>query len=216
MKKTGRAVRLGRGTCVQRWVDSLGSLSVGEDCNLGVSASCSHELWVGSGCSFKRLYAFPIMAGGRAGLADALLVSLESKFVLVCEDFDPLGSGGAERFLSHVPAHSRKSSSIITHVSLEVGEYTVVCGHIKAYGDMILGKNVVVSGNLFAEGVIVIGEGCRILGSVFSHGRVVIQAGAVVGSTGEIKSVIGKKGVRLEQGASIYGLVMTEGEGIVA
>ncbi len=208
-------IKLEQGTIVQRWVDSLVSLRVGEECDLGVSASCRNELWLGRGCSFKRLYAFPVIAGGNAGLAAAFLATMDSEQELVCIDFDPIQSGGAERFLSYIPPRSRKSSSIITHSSLEVGELTVVCGHIKAYGDLTLGKNVVVSGNLFAEGIIRIGEGCRILGSVFSHDRVVIGAGAIVGSTGEIKSVIGKKGIRLESGATIYGFIMTEGEGFV-
>jgi len=62
---------------------------------------------------------------------------------------------------------------------------------------------------------VIIGAGCTILGNVFSQGRFAIGTGGHVGEKGQIKSVIGKKGVFLKGNVALYGYLMTEGEGKV-
>lgn len=200
---------------VLRWIDAEGSLRVGRDCNLGVSASCGTEMSLGSGCSFKRLYAFPVVAGGREGLKDAVMVALEADEGPICEPYDPAQLGDAELAMANILPYSRKAT-VITRVSLDIGDYSYIAGHVKSYGDLTLGKYVIVCGNVFVEGVLRVGEGCHIHGTVFSNGWIEIGVGAVVGDSGAIKSVVARKGIRLMSGAMVFGLVSTEGEGRVA
>ena len=107
---------------------------------------------------------------------------------------------------------------VFVDVALQAGTIARDCrllGNIKTHGNLIIGKNVEVSGNIFADGDIEIGEGSVISGNIFSQGSVHVLAGVEIGVSGKYKSVIGKKGMALDQNVTIYGYVMTEGIGSI-
>jgi hypothetical protein len=54
-------VTMGKRCVVERWVDAEGGISVGRDCDLGVSVSSGGRLIVGKGCSFRRLWGLPVV-----------------------------------------------------------------------------------------------------------------------------------------------------------
>lgn len=198
-----------KGTRFLRWIDSEGSINVGEQCDLGVSATCTGSLSIASNCSFKRLYGFPVVTRG-----DSVLSSEEKYcsnkgeipvFEVRCNDRNPL----------NIPPNSCEDYTYITSRSLTIGDNALVRGHVKALGDIVTGECVTIAGNLFAEGDIHIGAHSSIRGTVFSQGRIILDQGVTIGSKGKVKSVIGKQGIILGYGVQVFGYVMTEGEGCI-
>ncbi len=197
-------VQLAFGTEISRWLDAAKSLQVASNCRLGINVTCSGKLVVAPNCSFKRLYGFPISVGRVLGAApEARKEELAAGYL----------SSTRVRNLWSISCGTKQDSDIITKSSLELGDHVVVRGHIKAHGRVSIGRQAVITGNLFAEGDIFLGEGSHVLGTIFSQGIIVLESGTVVGFPGEIKSVVGRKGVQLHQGARVYGYVMTEGQG---
>lgn len=196
-------IEVSKGTKLYRWLDAEGNVEVGEDCDLGVSATCAGRLSVAHKCSFQRLYGHPVVVetGGEAAaqgyLADAGIV------LNVVED-------KIERDISQIPRDSVKHSSIITNKKLIIEDNVIIYGHVKVNEQLIIGANAQIAGNIFAEGDIRIGTGSHIGGTVFSQGDVILEKGVTVGSRGRIKSVVAKKSVSLHDGVKVYGLVNTE------
>ncbi len=56
-------VTLGMHTSVLRWADAGQAADIRAGCNLGVGLSCGGEIRIARGCSFQRLYGFPIITG---------------------------------------------------------------------------------------------------------------------------------------------------------
>ncbi|HMK55302.1 MAG TPA: polymer-forming cytoskeletal protein [Dissulfurispiraceae bacterium] len=200
-------VTIGKGASFMRWLDAEGDVTISEDCHLGISATCDGVLSVAPGCRFMRLYGAPVIIA-----QSKITPAAGGKPV----EFEPIANGApTERGISSLPAHNVKNCNLIAEGSLSVGEHAVIHGHVKSHGKIVLGASAVVIGNLFAEKDIEIGPGSRVYGSVFSQGSIKLQRGVTVGSVGRIKSVIGKKGVTLEHGVTVYGYVATEGKGLV-
>jgi len=105
--------------------------------------------------------------------------------------------------------------NIIFPQDVQIGYGSIFRGNMKSYGKLVLEHNVTVDGNVFADGDIIIGRGAIITGHVFSQKTVYISDGTVISCPDTIKSVIGKKSVRIEENVTIYVYVATEGEGSV-
>lgn len=201
-------IHIQQGARFSRWLDAEGNITAESSCSLGVDATCGGTLSVEHACTFMRLFGSPVSAGAHA--ADQP------------EDDEPdngdmplFRGETVERNLSSIPALTLKNNSLISTDSLSIGEFSVIRGHIKTHRNLIIGANVTITGNIFAEGDIEIGPSSRVLGTVFSQERIIVKHGVRIGSKGRVKSVIGKKGVVMEQGVRVYGLVMTEGKGSV-
>ncbi|HMK60708.1 MAG TPA: hypothetical protein VK452_06145 [Dissulfurispiraceae bacterium] len=200
-------VDVGKDSTFLRWIDSEKDMTIAENCNLGISATCSGKLSIAVGCTFMRLYGAPIIIAENNMISPAGGESVKYRTVV---DGAP-----TERGISSLPPHDIRNSNLIAEGSLSIGEHAVIHGHIKSHGKIVLGASAVVMGNLFAEKDIEVGPGSRVYGSIFSQGCVKLQQGVTVGDAGRIKSVIGKKGISLECGVRVYGYVATEGKGIV-
>ena len=210
-------VRLGSDSRIIRWLDATGSIHAEMNCDLGISVSCAGCLSLEQGVVFRRLYAFPVRAGEElaASRLEAAITDISAE-LSVCDGAVLTASGGADRNISDVPPRSNIAGSIITETSLVIGDGAVVCGHIKTYRNLTLGENVTVAGNIFAEGSVHIGAGSRIQGIVFTQDNVWLGPGVCIGAPGKIKSVVARNGISLDEGATVYGYISTEGEGIVA
>jgi hypothetical protein len=201
-------IHIQKGATFFRWLDAEGSIRAEEQCALGVDATCGGVLFAARGCSFMRLYGFPVTTDANSGGAQE-------------EDHsDDIGaaafeSESVERNLANIPAQSRKNCSIISRDSLRVGDHSVIRGHVKTHENLVIGANVVITGNVFAEGDIEIGPQSRVLGTIFSQKHILVKQGVRVGARDRIKSVIGKKAITLEECVRVYGYVMTEGKGLV-
>lgn len=199
-------IHIHRGVQLSRWLDAEGSIKIEEQCGLGVSVTCAQELSLVKQCSFKRLYGFPIVTGEISTAAVRAHVIREEELGF---------TEATERNLETIPANSYKDCSLITVHSLTIGDHTVIKGHVKTHGNLITGAYVTIAGNVFAEGDIQLGPHSQVMGTLFTQGSINLQEGVVIGSSGRIKSVIGKKGIILHKGVTVYGYAMTEGEGIV-
>jgi len=199
-------IHLLRGTRFFRWLDAEGGIQVDEECDLGVSATCAGKLDLAPRCSFIRLYGFPVSTcrGSIAGKEDCLAGT---------GDIAVFESESTERNISKLDPYSIKHCSIITNTTLTIGDHSIIGGHVKSHKKLIIGASVTILGNLFAEGDIEIGLQSRVLGTVFSQGCITLKQGAIIGTRDRIKSVIGKKGIFLDNGVRVYGYVATEGKG---
>jgi len=201
---------ISEGSTFERWVDTQGNLNVGSNCRMGISASCGGMLYLANACSFRRLYGMPITTGATR---DAL-------------EIDPSAAWSAEPSVTPESSFIRKSdgtlspdSRINSHVvflkDARIGHHSVVNGSIKCYGDIELEENVTIYGNIFADGKITIGKSANISGHVFSQNTILISEHSVISRPGVVKSVIGKKSIRLAPNVTVYGYISTEGEGTV-
>lgn len=201
-----------------RWVDGEKGVDIGIKCNLGISISSGGILRISKHCSFKRLYGLPIITTSninspiRVEETDNNDESFESRKKI--EEISDI-SWVIDEKQAVIPPFARIEGDFIVRKGLTMKENCVLNGSIKTYGDLIIGKDVKVSGNLFSEGNIEIGEGTLVMGNIFSQGTVHIRERVKIGSAEKFKSVIGKKGIVLEQNVIIYGYIMTEGTGTI-
>lgn len=199
---------IGPDTVFRRWLDAEGDVTIAENCDLGISASSGGRLFLGANCVFRRLYGTPVVTG----------------------DMDP--GSGIERSADSAD-YSSSDSTFVRREEQSISPGTVLEGHsvftggvtictgcvvrgtLKSYGRLELEDNAIVHGNVFSDGDIIIGRNVKIGGNVFSQKSVHISEKTVVGRSGKVKSVIGKKSVRLEKNVLVYGFISTEGNGAV-
>jgi len=195
------------GTTFERWLDAEGDLKVGSQCHLGISASCGGRLDIADGCVFRRLYGMPVTTGNVQTVDDSKGLSAEPLF-------QP-GSSFVRKTDKVVAEGSVLSGNIVFLKDVVIGRNSIVNGSVKCYGDITLEDNVNIHGNIFADGKISIGRKAIIRGHIFSQNSILISEHSVISKPGVIKSVLGKKSVRLAQDVTIYGYISTEGRGRV-
>ncbi|NWG75362.1 MAG: hypothetical protein HXY24_12255 [Rubrivivax sp.] len=197
---------IGEGTIIVRWVDGDKDIEVREGCRLGVSVASPKRLDVARHCTFSRMFGLPILTY-RAELpkiATDIHVRNISDMTMVITKKEII-----------FPPGTTIPSDIVTHQGIVFRGKSFVKANIKSYHDIIIEEGSRVEGNLFSERDVVIEPGCTIMGNIFSQGQVKIGNAVRVGQEGQIKSVIAKKGVFIEGNVSIFGYLMTEGEGRV-
>lgn len=203
-------VILGEATMFERWLDAEGDLEAGANCHLGVSAACGGRLRLGKGCSFRRLYGMPVATG-----------KIRTPPDIDDPDEQPSGpSGPASSFIRKTAGWIEPESilygDIIFLNDVRIGRHCVAHGSIKCYGDIRLEEHVTIHGNIFADGSIIIGRSAVIGGHIFSQNETIVSEDSVISRPDVIKSVLGKKSVRLSPNVTIYGYISTEGEGTVS
>lgn len=206
----GGNATIGQDVQLKRWLDADGDIDIGVGCSLGISTSSGGKLHLGQNCIFRRLYGAPITTGdgGSTTIRD-----FESSIPLM-EHLPPE--------LSFVRIKDRKlppgtimGKNIVFPQDVQIGYGSILRGNMKSYGKLVLEDNVIIDGNVLADGDIIIGRGVKISGNVFSQKNVYISGGTTISSPGTIKSVIGKKSVRIEESVTVYGYIATEGDGVV-
>jgi predicted acyltransferase (DUF342 family) len=197
---------IGEGTTVIRWVDGDRDIEIKEGCRLGVSVASTKRLAVARHCSFSRMFGLPILTY-RAKLPE-ILTEIRVKNIS-----DTAMVITKEEII--LPPRTNISNDIVTHQRIVFRGKSFAKANIKSYRDIIIEEGSRVEGNLFSERNVVIKAGCTITGNIFSQGKVKIGNAVQVGQEGQIKSVIAKKGVSVEGNVTIYGYIMTEGEGKV-
>lgn len=199
---------IGSDTVFRRWLDAEGDVTIGANCKLGISVSSGRGLYLGPNCTFRRLYGLPIVTGDRDAVSD-IEKEADSK--------DDLPSASESTFVrredqSIAPGTVVEGHTVFTR-NVSIGTGTVIRGTVKSYGRIELEDSVIVRGNVFSDDDIIIGRNVKIGGNVFSQKSVHIAERSIVGSPGKVKSVIGKKSIRMEKNVLVYGFVSTEGNG---
>lgn len=203
-------VIIGEDVRLKRWVDADGDMDIAARCNLGISASSGRKLRLGPNCHFRRLYGAPVITGDNG-------TTTIGGFVTLLPPIEPMPPE-----MTFVRIKNRKiapgttmGKNVVFPQDVQIGHGSILRGDIKSYGKLILEDNVIIEGNIFADDDIIIGRGAKVSGHVFSQKTVHISSGTVISRPGSIKSIVGKKSVRIEQNVTIYGYVTTEGEGII-
>jgi len=279
-------ITLGDGSRVMRWVGTSGSITAGENCDLGIKAACDGNIVVGRGSTFRSLFAsnvtiprnivsgepfgpplpeptkrdkkksWSLFKPFRVEANDTVNEDIETRrSVIVGENATVRGNISTRRTLTigrgakihgdifaekrieieegarvygsivcldeiligpNVEVqHVDKNIHIIARENLEVGPGCLIKGSIKSNGRAVFEESTIVDGNIFAEGSIYLGRNMTVQENVFSQETVAVSPGVVVGHPGTVKSLISKKGISLYEGVTIYGLLLTDGEGVV-
>jgi cytoskeletal protein CcmA (bactofilin family) len=198
-------IRLDKHARVLRWADAVEAIEVGEGSHLGISLSCVGEIKIAQGCTFQRLFGFPILTS-----------SPDRKYIEKkhAPEHEISGEQNSPKIFSTIPRGSIIKKDLIVKHNLKIEDHCLISGNIKSYSCLVIGDHVTVSGNIFSEEDITIGEHAVIVGNIFSQGRVIIQGNAQIGKKGQMKSIIGKSGVDLGPNICVYGYIMTEGAGM--
>ncbi|MFC1898272.1 hypothetical protein ACFLYJ_01745 [Candidatus Cloacimonadota bacterium] len=112
-----------------------------------------------------------------------------------------------------LPRGSTINNDLIVKSKLHIRSGTTVRGTIKCYDKLILDDNCLVQGSIFCEKDVEVGRYCKISGNIFSQGKVYLSHGSEIGVSGSDKSVIGKKGLKMEKDVTVHGYMLTEGKG---
>lgn len=201
-------VTLGVNCRVYRWSDAEEKMAVLPGARLGSSCTSHQYLAISEGCSFLKLYAPTVEVLNRDQVVEAHKPESEQEEFLMLPVMKDIVINWKK-----VNADDKVGYSIVTAYRLLVGNHAIVMGDIKSKKGVHLCRGAVVYGNVFAEKAIVIEEGCRIYGNVFSQDSVYVGSGCIIGRVGRTKSVIGRQGVILSEGAVIYGYVGCEHKG---
>jgi len=191
-----------------RWIDANGDIVIGEGGDLGISVSSDNKLCLARNCLFRRLFGMPIATG-----PDWLGTIIDSVELESLPESSHRRLSFKRKTDTSVPQGTVLYENVVFTGDVKIGKDSVLKGSIKSYGKLTLEENVTVLGNIFAEGDIIIGVNARIGGHVFSQASIYIAGRTVISCMDTIKSVIGKKSIRIEQNVIIYGYVTTEGEG---
>lgn len=197
------------GCKVGRWIDAETTVTIGKNCDLGVSASSGGPLELDVGCTFQRLWGLPITTRpvvdegyAIAPLARAGEVGLHDSVVW------------GRDWLS-IPAGMTVDRDIVVHGDLEIGRACVIRGSIKAHGTVDLGEGAQVQGNLISRKAVTVGSGASVNGNLFAEGDVTLSTGAKVGRPGRFKGLYTSATVLLQPGVTVFGWLVAERGGKV-
>ncbi|HEX3075543.1 MAG TPA: polymer-forming cytoskeletal protein [Lachnospiraceae bacterium] len=202
-------LRIERDVNIVRWADAIGSMYIGNDCDLGICVSSGKELIIGNGCRFRRLYAPKIYLGQQDKVA---VESVEDR-VASLNDYNLLNKINYNvRYVddSMVNENGIVDNSIVSRYDLTVLENIVVNGNLRTRKRLRICDNVIISGNVFAEEDIWIGSNSVILGNVFSQENIYIEQGAVIGKENSRISVVARGSITFERNCVVYGYVSNE------
>jgi cytoskeletal protein CcmA (bactofilin family) len=197
-----RSLSLGEGCRVARWVDANDRLTIADRCHLGARASCEGPMSLGREVAFHFLFAHPILT---VPSATDQAAGLPARF--------KNSSPGA--FRDVVPAGTQLTGDQVFSQNVWVGAGAVIKGAIKSHGDVIFEGPATVEGPVFADGDIHVGGQSVVKGSLVAGNTIYLYPGVRVGSSGEIRSVLGHEGVVLHGDVQVFGVIRTDGRGQV-
>lgn len=201
-------ITVSNGVQFKRWLDAEGDVRIADNCNLGISTSSGSRLFLSTDCIFRRINGMPIITGdGPSGIVHNFESALPP----------PLPVHSKPSFVrkkdTSIPAGTIIDDNIVFIRDVKIGPNSLIRGTIKSYGKIVLAENVKIDGNIFADDDIFIGRNARISGHVFSQSSVYISCQTIISSPDRIKTVLGKKSIKIERDVVIYGFVTTEGSG---
>lgn len=194
--------RLGKGSKVIRWIDAEKQLDIAENCQLDLSATAGQRLLVGGHCRFRRLYAPVIdIQGGAARLPMGLKAAAAQKIL--------------HRDVERIEAGQTLAGDVIAKGDFTLKAGAVLAGNLKVYGDLLLEDGSQIQGNVFSEKKVRLLGVNWIQGSLFSQGRIEAGPGCIFGHADAVESVVARHGIVFSSRTTVYGFVLTEGEGSI-
>lgn len=209
-----KRIIVGNDVHVMRWIDAEQTMSIYDNCELGISATAGDRLSIGNNCSFRRLYAPEILLGQYPG---------DNRNALKDKNPEILNMG-VQRNRTHNVRYINKERmnkdgvvdySIISYANVKVTENVIVQGDIRSHKSVRIFDGAVVCGNIFAEKDIFIGRNVAVLGNVFSQGNIKIEQNAMIGRPNRISSVIARKNITINDYCFVYGYISCEKQGMI-
>ncbi len=209
------------GLRVYKWVDAVEGITVGDNCNLGLSATTEGELLLGKGTIFEFVFGKPVRSFTQKDSVKGLEVDEQGLKVVT----NPEDLGANVKELKHTLWYSKKDiivpegitlpKNLITNSNITIRCSSLINGYIKSHRSITIEDNVSVRGYLNAYGDVNIGKGSVIEGDIFSKGRIVIERGVGIGTKEKPVSVMSLQSVDIAEGVNIYGSVLAEAGGRV-
>ena len=201
-------VKISEGTQFRRWLDADGNITVGVNCDIGISISSGNKIYLANGCIFRRLYGMPVTTGHNQA-ADFQYPAE----ILFSKEYALPDASFIRKDDNTLPPGTIINNNIVFTDDIRIGSGAKIRGTIKSYGNIYLENDSVICGNVFADGDIFIGRNALISGHLFSQGSIFISEQTLISRPDKIKSIIAKKEIQIEQNVVIYGFVATEGHG---
>lgn len=210
-----KRILLGNGIDIVRWVDAEESLTVYDDCDLGISATAGRALCVGYNCTFQRLFAPCIYLGQRPDKTSNISMKDRNDVLLMSPNKERKHN---VRFISKrmIDENGVCDYSILSWRNVTLNEGIILKGDIRSHKGVRICKDAVVIGNIFAEDDVLLEEGALVLGNILAQGSVHLLSHASVGTDGQISSIIARDNVRFDGCNIVYGYISSEHGGSIS
>ena len=153
-------------TTIVRWADADGTVTVGNDCDLGMSLTSGKKIILGKNCIFRRIYAPVVQVGMEVNLAKDLKVYPEAL------------DTGVEHFHKrhvkedHMDEDGMLHKSVLSRGKLWVDDDLKIQGSLHAEKGVRIGCNTLICGNIFSSGDVYLRKGSQVLGNIFAQGDI--------------------------------------------
>jgi predicted acyltransferase (DUF342 family) len=184
------AAKLGPGTRVQRWVDSIGPLEIQGDCHINSRATSRTSIRVGPGSRAKSLFAPEVATHGRRKNVSVPKVGVVtmaefpgSPEEAAVEGFDPSRmisiGGNCCRYEGNLILKRavHLTRPLIVRGDFECSGESFIEADIKASGSILIGDSSIVKANLVALGDIVLNPEVVFQGILHSGGKIRLRHG---------------------------------------
>lgn len=203
-----KAVDLGQGSVVMRWVHAGGEFRADQGCKLygRVSSDCAIHLQ--DDCTFQRLN------GPRIGIGnpDASMLAMPANQDL------PIAQDGPKRLLLdgdfELDPGTTFRGNLVVRGLLHIGSGAQVYGSVKGDKKVVLGAGVSVHGSLMSAREMHIGPNCTVHGPVIAERSMQIESGTRCGSA-DAPTTVSSPRLEVEQGVVVYGTLWAREHGQV-
>ncbi len=211
-------------------------LSVGEGCELLGSAECDGNMDIADGTSFYDLFARRIRFFGGAyeagsdseAIKDLMAAKKPDEVVRNIrnvKDQEIIEKTVITRRGLHVGKNavikgdvlavtkvkmdegSSIGGNMISKKTMTVGKSCCVIGDISTEKDIELEDGAVIFGSVISQKNVKVGPGCHIKGNVFAQECIEIHENVIIGTEGQIKSVVAGDSISILGSSTVYGRV---------
>lgn len=175
---------------VMRWLDSEGSMVIGQESNI-TWATSNRTLLLGPGCQLKTLFAPTVRV-----VSQEQLIENWQQILLNSPSYD-----------QHAIRTTNEELPVFFDKHWATG--AIVQGHIKSETDIAIEENCLIAGNIIGHNI-VIGKNCRILGNIFALGSITIMPGSTIGHHCSLKTIYARQKVYLHCNVTLHGKALAE------
>jgi hypothetical protein len=209
-----KAIHLGRGSTVFRWIHSEDTVWVGPECTLHGRASAERLIHLSAGCQFERLHAARLEFGASPFSSGDLEEGMPLSPAALRSAADVSGDRHLFRGDLTLPAGTVFQGDLVVTGRLHVGEDACIRGRVKSHGEITVSAGARIEGSLVSGRSIHLGTGCRIAGPVIAEREIVAAAGCQLGAA-DCPTTVCAPYLRIEAGVVAFGTVWARRRGQV-
>ncbi len=204
-------IQLYRDSGILQLIDSEKKLSADEMVDLGEYATCTGEMYLSKGVSFRCIYALPIVTYNNSPIEVSL--SSEELKEFNPKNIQPPVQVNTKTIQSpngplNLPPKTKIEKNLIVARSLTVGRNCLINGNIKAGQQIVFSEGLVVNGNISSNKEVIIGKNTIIYGdSISARDRIVIKPGVRIGTKERPCSIRCDGEVIISENVEIYGSI---------